>query len=78
VYHVRPGARVAEGDPIGDVVDVFQDDPALRRVTLRARSAGTLYARPEDGMVVYPGQVMFRIAGPVPLAHRLGRSWLDD
>jgi hypothetical protein len=29
-------------------------------------------------MVVYPGQVMFRIAGPVPLAHRLGRSWLDD
>jgi predicted deacylase len=78
VYHVRPGARVAEGDPICDVVDVFQDDPALRRVTLRARSAGTLYARPEDGMVVYPGQVMFRIAGPVPLAHRLGRSWLDD
>jgi predicted deacylase len=78
VYHVRPGARVAEGDAICDVVDVMQDDPALRRVTLRARSAGTLYARPEDGMVVYPGQVMFRIAGPAPLAHRMGRSWLDD
>lgn len=78
VYHAKPGARVTEGEPICDVVDVFQDDPALRYVTLRARTSGTLYARPEDGMVVYPGQVMFRIAGPKPLAHRQGRSWLDD
>ena len=25
-----------------------------------------------------PGQVMFRIAGPKPLAHRIGMSGLDD
>lgn len=78
VYHVAPGTRVAEGDPICDVVNPMEDTPDRRNVTLRARSPGVVYARPENGMVVFPGQVMFRIAGPKPLAHRMGRSWLDD
>lgn len=78
VYHVRPGTRVAEGTAICDVLDPLAEKPEARCATLRARTSGVLYARPIDGMVVYPGQVMFRIAGPEPLAHRMGRSWLDD
>ncbi len=78
VYHVKPGTRVADGDAICDVVNPMADTPETRNVTLRARSPGVVYARPENGMVVFPGQVMFRIAGPKPLAHRMGRSWLDD
>ncbi len=78
VYHVRPGTRVAEGTPICDVINPLAETAAERTVTLRARTGGVLYARPNDGMVVYPGHVMFRIAGAHPLPHRAGRSWLDD
>lgn len=78
VYHVRPGTRVSEGTAICDVLDPLAERPEARVATLKARTSGVLYARPIDGMVVYPGQVMFRIAGPEPLAHRMGRSWLDD
>lgn len=78
VYHVRPGTRVAVGDAICDVLDPLAENPEARRHTLRARGAGVVYARPIDGMVVYPGQVMFRIASPHNLPHRMGRSWLDD
>ena len=31
-----------------------------------------------DGYLSWPGQVMYRIAGPKPLAHRIGMSGLDD
>jgi hypothetical protein len=78
VYHVRPGTVVAVGDPVCDVLDPLAARPEARRHTLYARGAGVVYARPIDGMVVFPGQVMFRIASPHPLAHRMGRSWLDD
>ncbi|MBM3524870.1 MAG: succinylglutamate desuccinylase/aspartoacylase family protein [Alphaproteobacteria bacterium] len=78
VYHARPGARVEAGSAICDVLDPLADTRATRKATLHARTSGVLYARPLDGMVVYPGQVMFRIAGATPLPHRLGRSWLDD
>ena len=64
--------------PICDVLDPLAEDTDARVITLFARANGVLYARPIDGMVVYPGQVMFRIAGAEPLAHRMNRSWLDD
>ena len=78
VYHVTPGERVFIGMPICDVLDPLAEDADARVITLFARANGVLYARPIDGMVVYPGQVMFRIAGAEPLAHRMNRSWLDD
>lgn len=78
VYQRRPGERIKSGDTICAVINPLAEQAADRRADITARTDGVLYARPLDGMVVYPGQVLFRIAGATPLAHRSGRSWLDD
>jgi uncharacterized protein len=78
VYRRRPGERIRSGDTICAVLNPLAENPADRRAEIAARADGVLYARPLDGMVVYPGQVLFRVAGAAPLAHRSGRSWLDD
>jgi hypothetical protein len=78
VYQRRPGESIKSGDTICAVLNPLAEQAQERRAEIAARTDGVLYARPLDGMVVYPGQVLFRIAGKTPLAHRAGRSWLDD
>ena len=78
VYHRRAGDKVRDGDLVCEIVNPAAADPAARRQPVRARSEGVIYARWLAGVYVPPGRVLFRIAGPRPLEHRKGRSWLDD
>lgn len=76
-FHKAPGETIAPGDIVCEVIDpTRRADQA--RTPVAAQGGGVLYARGFDGAVTYPGQVLFRIAGQEPLAHRIGRSWLDD
>jgi predicted deacylase len=76
-FHKQPGVWVQSGEVISDVIDPTRPF-ASARTTVRARGSGVLYARGLDGTLTYPGQVLFRIACAEPLAHRTGKSWLDD
>lgn len=78
VYHRHAGDRVRDGDLVCEIVNPVAADPAMRRQRVHARSEGVIYARWLAGVYVPPGRVLFRIAGPRPLEHRKGRSWLDD
>jgi len=78
VFHRSAGDVVAAGDLICEIVDPTAASAEERRRPVHARSEGTIYARWLAGVYVPPGRVLFRIAGPRPLAHRRGRSWLDD
>lgn len=76
-FHKNAGEHIRKGEVICDVIDPTRP-LASARTPVAARGDGTLYARGFDGAVTYPGQVLFRIAGHETLAHRIGRSWLDD
>lgn len=78
VYHRRAGDVVRDGDLVCEIVNPTAESPAARRMPVHARSDGVIYARWLAGVYVPPGRVLFRIAGPKPLEHRRGRSWLDD
>jgi predicted deacylase len=70
VFHVKPGAKVKKGQAICDVIDPANPN--------KSQTDGVLFSRRLDGYLSWPGQVMYRIAGPKPLAHRIGMSGLDD
>ena len=76
-FHKGPGELIEKGDVVCDVIDPTRAH-GNGRTRVAARGSGVLYARGFDGAVTYPGQVLFRIAGHERLAHRIGRSWLDD
>jgi predicted deacylase len=78
VYHRKAGDVVSAGDLVCEIVNPTAATPAARRLPVHARSEGVIYARWLAGVYVPPGRVLFRIAGPRPLEHRKGRSWLDD
>ena len=48
------------------------------RTQVFARTDGILFSRKPDGLLVWPGSVLYRIAGAKLLAHRKGMSGLDD
>lgn len=77
-YHVAPGARVVQGQPICDVIDPANPYGAKARTTIHARTDGVLFAKRLNGSLAWPGLVLFRIAGEQRLAHRAGMSGLDD
>ncbi|MEJ1156665.1 succinylglutamate desuccinylase/aspartoacylase family protein [Prosthecomicrobium sp. N25] len=77
-YERAAGDRVSPGDVVCHVIDPTTPEADGGRVAVCARQEGVIYARSLDGFVVTPGKVLFRIAGAEPLAHRRGRSWLDD
>lgn len=58
VFHCAPGERVAAGDAVADIVDPASGDTH----TVRAQSAGVLYARIATRWV-QPGQRLGKIAG---------------
>jgi predicted deacylase len=78
VFHVKPGAKVKKGQAICDVIDPANPNGPKARTTYNSQTDGILFSRRLDGYLSWPGQVMFRIAGPKPLAHRIGMSGLDD
>jgi predicted deacylase len=78
VFHVKPGAKVKKGQAICDVIDPANPNGPQARTTYKSATDGILFSRRFDGYLSWPGQVMYRIAGPKPLAHRIGTSGLDD
>ena len=78
VYHVKPGAKVKKGQAICDVIDPANPQGAKARTTYKSQTDGVLFSRRFDGYLSWPGQVMYRISGPKPLAHRIGMTGLDD
>jgi predicted deacylase len=77
VFHVKPGAKVKKGQPICDVIDPANPNGPKARTTYKSATDGVLFSRRLDGYLSWPGQVMYRISGPKPLAHRIGTSGLD-
>lgn len=77
-FYRRPGDVVAPGDVVCEVIDPTAADGNKMSTPVVSRQNGAIYARALDGTVVVPGRVLFRIAGAEKLAHRKGRSWLDD
>jgi predicted deacylase len=78
VYRVAKGARVRKGQVICEIIDPCDERGAAARTPLAAGSDGVLFSRRLDGTLAWPGKTAFRIAGPKPLAHRIGMSGLDD
>jgi predicted deacylase len=78
VFHVKPGAKVKKGQAICDVIDPANPNGPKARTTYKSATDGVLFSRRLDGYLSWPGQVMYRISGPKPLAHRIGTSGLDD
>lgn len=78
VFHVKPGAKVKKGQPICDVIDPANPHGPKGRTTYKSATDGIVFSRRLDGYLSWPGQVMYRISGPKPLAHRIGMSGLDD
>ncbi len=78
VYRVAKGARVRKGQVICEIIDPCDERGAAAGTLLAAGSDGLLFSRRLDGSLAWPGKTAFRIAGPKPLAHRIGMSGLDD
>ena len=79
VTYLKPaGAKVRAGEVICEIIDPIAADPTRARSPLETRASGVLFSRRSDGQLVWPGRVLFRVAGATPLPHRAGRSGLDD
>ncbi len=78
VYHAQRGAKVRKGKPVCEIIDPRDPRGAAARVQVVARTDGVLFSRRLDGKLMWPGAVLFRIAGAKALAHRSGMTGLDD
>lgn len=78
VYRVAKGERVRKGQVICEVIDPSDPRGPDARTPMRAGGDGLLFARQVDGTLAWPGKGAFSIAGPKPLAHRVGLGSLDD
>ena len=78
VYRVAPGSKVRKGQVVCEVIDPSDERGPAARASIVAGSDGVLFSRHLDGTLAWPGKVVFRIAGPKALAHRVGISGLDD
>ena len=78
VFHVKPGSKVKKGQPICDVIDPSNPHGPQARTSYASQTDGVLFSCRLDGYLSWPGQVMYRIAGAEPLAHRKNASGLDD
>jgi uncharacterized protein len=77
-YHLPKGSAVRKGMPVCEVIDPRDPGGPKARIQVAAQTDGILFSRRPDGRLVWPGSVLFRIAGKQPLAHRKGMSGLDD
>jgi uncharacterized protein len=72
VYRVRLGDLVATGATVAEIVDPLGGEP----VPVLARTDGVLFAR-HDQPIAWPGKVIGKIAGSVPLPERKGALLTD-
>lgn len=70
-YHRRLGDRVGKGDVVATVID-----PLGEETELRAETDGRLFAR-HSQPYAWPGRVLGKIAGEVPLESRTGNLLSD-
>lgn len=70
VYHAGLGEQVAAGALVAEILD-----PLGGRAAVRAETSGVLFARHEQRWA-WEGRVIGKIAGPVPLADRVGTTLL--
>ncbi|MFT2112552.1 succinylglutamate desuccinylase/aspartoacylase family protein [Marinomonas sp. 2405UD68-3] len=76
-YHKNIGDRVEEGEMIGEVVDLMDDDVENSAQPLIARTNGILFARLQRRLVIC-GESIAKIAGKEHLAFReIGRLFED-
>jgi len=78
VYLKERGAKVKAGETVCEVIDPLDPFRADSRLPLKAVASGVLFSRKRDGILTYPGQVLFRMACPKALPHRIGRPGTDD
>ena len=78
VYHFDKGTWVKKGQAICDVIDPSDPRGPKARKPVIARTDGLFYSGKQNGRLVWPGAVVFAIAGAKLLAHRKGNSGLDD
>ncbi len=78
VYHFPKGTRVKKGQAICDVIDPSDARGPKARKPVLARTDGIFYSGKQSGKLVWPGAVVFAIAGEKLLAHRKGKTGLDD
>lgn len=76
-YKKQPGDKIRKGETICEIIDPLAGRKE-KRVAIKASTDGILFSRHTDGLLTYPGMVLFRLAGPKPLAHRIGKTGLDD
>jgi uncharacterized protein len=71
LYRARRGDRVAAGETVAEIVD-----PLGGSVAVQARTDGVLFAR-HDQPIAWPGKVIGKIAGRLPLPERTGQLLPD-
>jgi predicted deacylase len=76
-YRVAPGAAIAEGEVIAELVDPAADDPAEGRRRIVSRTDGFVLSRRLHKYVL-PGMVVAKIVGSRSLPHRAGGPLLED
>lgn len=70
-YHAGLGQRVARGDSIADIIDPSSAAPDAGRRSIRAGTDGIVLSR-RLRKLVSAGEVIAKVAGTEPLAHRQG------
>lgn len=78
VYNFPKGTQVRKGQAICDVIDPADPRGPKARTPVLARTDGLFYSGKQNGKLVWPGAVVFAVAGAKLLAHRKGKSGLDD
>lgn len=71
------GDPVKIGDHLADIIDIAAPDPAQARTPVIARQTGILFSLNIDHLI-RPGEIMGKISGKAPLAHRQGVSLLSN
>ena len=71
VYHKTPGDEVQVGECVAEIVDPLEPDTRIARSSLHSRAEGLLFSR-HNRRFAYPGQILFKSAGRVPLPGRSG------
>ena len=77
VYSVPVGARLRQGQEVCCIVDAGIADFEAARFPVLAGCDGVLFDRAGDRLA-RAGEQIFRIAAEEPLAHRIGKTALDD
>lgn len=66
VFLKRPGARIAAGDVVAEIVDPLKGRGENRATEVRSRTAGILFSINRDRFA-RPGRILAKIAGETPL-----------